>query len=169
MGIRSKLGVIAFCLTCLLLHVHRASSSAEVVKKLSVTFAKAMDACKKELNVGDHILQEMQNFWREEYDLVHRDTGCMLTCMAAKHDLIVITEDRMHHENAHAFAKAHGADDDLAKQIVTMLHDCESDNPQQEDFCLRALAVAKCFKTKIHALKWAPSMEELLSEVMSDM
>ncbi|XP_059047164.1 general odorant-binding protein 1-like [Achroia grisella] len=145
------------------------NSSAEVMKKLSITFAKEVDVCQKELNVGDNIMQEMQNFWREEYDLVHRDTGCMILCMASKHNLLVIADEKIHHQNAHEFAKAHGADDEMATQLVNILHDCEKQYPPQDDVCLRSLAVAKCFRTKIHSLKWAPSMEELLAEIMTEM
>lgn len=60
------------------------------------------------LNLGDHIIQDFYNYWREEYDLVHAETGCAIMCMASKLDLI--TDDRkLHHGNAHEFAKSHGA------------------------------------------------------------
>nr|UDM59723.1 putative pheromone binding protein 3 [Corcyra cephalonica] len=136
------------------------------MKKLSIGFIKTLDTCKKELNVGENVMQEMQNFWREEYDLVHRDTGCMILCMATKHDLLHIEEYKLHHAKSEDFAKTHGADEDTAKQLVAMLHECEKQNEAQNDYCMRALDVAKCFRTKIHGLKWAPTMEDILEEIM---
>ncbi|KAM3959416.1 general odorant-binding protein 1-like [Aphomia sociella] len=168
MAPKSKWSVYAFYLTCFLVLVDKANSSAEVVKKLSLSFIKTLNVCKTELNVGENIIQEMQNFWREEYDLVHRDVGCMILCMASKHDLLHVEEYKLHHANAEEFAKAHGADEDTAKQLVSILHECEKENASQNDYCLRALEIAKCFRTKIHALKWAPSMEDILEEIITE-
>ncbi|CAG9564369.1 unnamed protein product [Danaus chrysippus] len=142
-----------------------ASASQEIMKKLTTGFAKAMEECKAELNLGDHIIQDFMNYWREEYELLNRDTGCAIMCMASKHDLV--TEDmKIHHENAHEFAKSHGADDDLAKQLVQMIHDCEKQFTDITDDCSKTLEISKCFRTKIHELKWAPSMETILEELM---
>lgn len=53
-------------------------------------------------------MQDFMNFWREEYELVNRELGCAISCIAAKLDLL--TEDlRMHHDNAREFAIKHGA------------------------------------------------------------
>ncbi|CAH2089076.1 unnamed protein product [Euphydryas editha] len=152
---------------CLLLHVHWASSSQEIMKKLTTGFVKAVETCKQELNLGDHIMQDFLNYWREEYDLVNRDTGCVIMCMASKLDLI--TDDmKLHHGKAHEFAKSHGADDDLAKQLVDMIHECEKTHATVQDDCMKTLEIAKCFRTKIHVLKWAPSMETILEEIMTE-
>ncbi|CAH0724113.1 unnamed protein product, partial [Brenthis ino] len=154
-------------LVCVLVQAHRASSSQEVMHKLTKGFAKAFDECKQELNLSDNIVQDFMNYWKEEYELLNRDTGCAIMCMASKHDLI--TEDmKLHHENAHGFAKTHGADDDLAKQLVTMIHECEGTHAGIADDCMKTLEVAKCFRVKIHKLKWAPDMETILEELMSD-
>lgn len=56
----------------------------------------------------------------------------------------------------------------MARQVVTMIHDCEKSVPPQNDDCLFVLDIAKCFKVKIHALNWAPSMELVLEEVMTE-
>ncbi|OWR47910.1 pheromone binding protein 2 [Danaus plexippus plexippus] len=142
-------------------------ASQEIMKKLTTGFVKAMEECKAELNLGDHIIQDFMNYWREEYELLNRDTGCAIMCMASKHDLI--TEDmKIHHENAHEFAKSHGADDDLAKQLVQMIHDCEKQFTDITDDCSKTLEISKCFRTKIHELKWAPSMETILEELMTE-
>ncbi|XP_063374913.1 general odorant-binding protein 1-like [Cydia amplana] len=155
--------VAAFILS---LCVNRATPSAEIMKKLTTGFATALDKCKTELNVQENIMQDFYNFWREDFELLNRDTGCVILCMALKFDLI--DEDaKLHHKNAHEFAKTHGADDDLAKQLVTMIHECEKANTEADD-CIRALEIAKCFRTKIHGLKWAPSMETVLEEVMTE-
>lgn len=60
-----------------------------------------------QLNIGDHIMQDMYNYWREEYQLINRDMGCMVLCMAKKLDLM--EDQKMHHGKAEEFAKSHGA------------------------------------------------------------
>nr|QNS26339.1 pheromone binding protein 1 [Pieris rapae] len=156
-----------FILCYSFLFIDTAMSSQEVMEKLTAGFTKALEECKKELNLGGHIMQDFMNYWREEYELLNRDLGCAIMCMASKHDLI--TDDlKLHHGKAHEFAKTHGADDDLAKQLVTMIHDCENNQPESSDECMRALEISKCFRKKIHDLKWAPSMETVLEEIMAD-
>ncbi|CAB3244421.1 unnamed protein product [Arctia plantaginis] len=128
--------------------------------------ADCIDSSQYALGIGDSIVQEFYGYWREDYALVNRDMGCMIICMASKLDLLN-DEMKMHHGNAHEFAKAHGADDDTAKQIVTILHECESSPSTEDDPCLRALEISKCFRSRIHELKWAPNMEVVLEEVMT--
>lgn len=53
-------------------------------------------------------MQDFYNFWREEFDLVNTEMGCAIMCMAAKFDLIT-DDSKLHHGNAHEFAKTHGA------------------------------------------------------------
>lgn len=53
-------------------------------------------------------MQDFYNFWREEFTFVHREFGCAVMCMAAKFDMIT-DENKLHHGNAHQFAKEHGA------------------------------------------------------------
>ncbi|XP_050668364.1 general odorant-binding protein 1-like [Leptidea sinapis] len=143
------------------------TASQDIMKNLTKGFGKMLDACKNELNLGDHIIQDFYNYWKEEYALVNRDVGCAIICMAAKHDLI--TDDmKLHHGNTHEFAKSHGADDEVAKQIVAMIHDCETSHASNNDDCSKTLEIAKCFRTKIHELKWAPSMEDIIEEIMTD-
>lgn len=48
------------------------------------------------------------NFWREEYELVNRELGCAIGCIASK--LNLLSDDlKMHHGNAQQFAMNHGA------------------------------------------------------------
>ncbi|XP_048483883.1 general odorant-binding protein 1 isoform X1 [Plutella xylostella] len=124
--------------------------------------------CNKDLQISNEVMQDFYNFWREDYELVNREMGCVLMCMAARLDLV--TEDlKMHHGNAHEFAKKHGADDTMAKQLVTIIHECEQGAASVPDECARTLEMAKCFKTRIHELKWAPSMEVVLEEVITEL
>lgn len=58
-------------------------------------------------------------------------------------------------------------DEDTAKQLVTLCHECEKASEGVEDHCARVLEMAKCFRTKIHALKWAPSMAVVMEELMN--
>nr|ALS03847.1 pheromone-binding protein 1 [Ectropis obliqua] len=150
-----------------LAQIEERECSQEVMHKITKDFAYVLEDCKKQENVGDHIMQDIFNFWHEEYALVNPELGCVMLCMAGKLDLM--DGDDMHHGNAHEFAKKHGADDDLAKQLVTMIHDCEKASASIADRCARALETTKCFRGKIHGLKWAPSMRVIMEEVMADM
>lgn len=53
-------------------------------------------------------MQDMFNFWREEYELVNRELGCMILCMAGKLGLVG-DDQKMHHGKAEDYAKSHGA------------------------------------------------------------
>ncbi|XP_049877435.1 general odorant-binding protein 1-like [Pectinophora gossypiella] len=167
MAASSKWRLVSICVIALTLQVDRVKSSAEIMKKMTLGFSKALEQCKQEMKFGDHIMQDFYNFWKEDYELLNADVGCAIMCMASKFDLIN-EENRLHHINAHEFAKSHGADDDMAKQLVTMIHDCENVHADIADDCKKTLEIAKCFRTKIHGLKWAPTMEVVLEEVMTE-
>ncbi|XP_068620685.1 general odorant-binding protein 1-like [Battus philenor] len=158
-----RLAILAVCALCL----DSATSSQQIMKQLTAGFTKALQVCRTELNLGDHIMADFMNFWREEYELVNRDLGCAISCIAGKLELLT-DELTMHHDNAKEFAMKHGADEDMAKQLVTMIHDCEKSNDGVADDCDRVLEITKCFRTKIHELKWAPSMEIILEEIMTE-
>nr|WKR38878.1 pheromone binding protein 1 [Spodoptera frugiperda] len=153
------------CVVCALCLTSAVLASQDLMVKMTKGFSKVVDDCKTELNIGDHIMQDMYNYWREEYQLINRDMGCMVLCMAKKLDLM--EDQKMHHGKAEEFAKSHGADDDVAKKLVSIIHECEQQHAAVADECMRALEVAKCFRTKIHELKWAPSMEVIMEEMMT--
>ncbi|KOB67877.1 Pheromone-binding protein 1 [Operophtera brumata] len=96
----------------------------------------------------------------------NRELGCMVICVAQRLGLMD-ADMMMHHGNAHEFAQKHGADDETAKKLVSVCHDCEKQHEAVEDHCARILEVAKCFRTKIHELKWAPSMAVVMEEMMN--
>lgn len=58
-------------------------------------------------------------------------------------------------------------DEETAKQLVVLCHECEKTHEAIEEPCSRILEVAKCFRTKIHELKWAPSMSVVMEEMMN--
>nr|AVL25107.1 PBP1 [Conogethes punctiferalis] len=141
--------------------------SQDILKKMTVNFGKALEACKKEIDLPDSVNAELYNFWKEDYQLTNRQAGCALVCMSTKLDL-VDPDGNMHHGNAHEYAKKHGADDATAKQLVEMLHTCEKSVGKMDDNCERALAIARCFKAEIHKLKWAPDPEVVLAEILAE-
>nr|AZK90260.1 pheromone-binding protein [Dioryctria abietella] len=153
------LAVVAACLAGV------DSSSADIMKDLTANFGKALSECKKELDLPDSINADFYNFWKEDYELSNRFTGCAIMCLSTKLEL-VDSEGKLHHGNAHDFAKKHGADDDMAKQLVDLIHGCEKSVPPNEDACLNVLEIAKCFKKEIHKLNWAPDMDLIVGEVL---
>nr|ALT31680.1 pheromone-binding protein 5 [Cnaphalocrocis medinalis] len=163
-----KWRLAAILVLILAANVDRVKSSQEVMKKMSTTFFKLLDECKKELSVSDDLIQGLVRFWREDADLGARELGCVIMCIASKQDLVILEDYKMHHENAYNFARDHGADDETAKAIVKIVHDCEKNFDSNPDHCSRVMEVAKCFRDEIHKLKWAPSVEVLIGELMSE-
>lgn len=53
-------------------------------------------------------MKDFFNFWHEEYELVNRDLGCVLICMAQQLGLMD-ADKKFHHGNAQDFAQKHGA------------------------------------------------------------
>nr|AXF80669.1 pheromone-binding protein 1 [Scirpophaga excerptalis] len=141
--------------------------SQDVMKQMTLNFAKLVDLCKKELDLPDTISKDFANFWKEGYEISDRNTGCALMCMASKLELFD-PDGKLHHGNTKEFAKSHGADDSMIDQLISLVHKCEAAIPEQTDSCMQVLMVSKCFKAGIHDLNWAPSMEMLLAEVLAE-
>ncbi|XP_026321047.1 pheromone-binding protein-like [Hyposmocoma kahamanoa] len=137
------------------------------MKQITSTFMKALDECRHELKFSDHVIRDLYFYWKEDYTLMKRETGCALVCMSQKLDLLD-TSGKLHHGNAKEFAKNHGAGDDTAQKLVTAIHTCEEQNSGVEDACMKALEVAKCFRTAIDQLNWVPKMDIIIGEVLSE-
>nr|BAG71416.1 pheromone binding protein [Mythimna separata] len=142
--------------------------SQEIMKNLSINFAKPLEDCRKEMDLPDSVLTDFNNFWKEGYEFTNRQTGCAILCLSSKLELLD-PEMKLHHGRAQEFAQKHGADEAMAKQLVDMLHSCMQTTPDDaNDPCLKTLKVVTCFKTKIHELKWAPSMDLIVGEVLAE-
>ncbi|CAK1584136.1 unnamed protein product [Parnassius mnemosyne] len=89
----------------------------------------------------------MYYFSEEKYDLIHRDTGCALVCISRKLELLDENGD-VNQENAQEFAISHGAEEEVATDLVADASDCVTQHKGVKDECLRALETAKCFRTK---------------------
>ncbi|KAI5637913.1 PBP/GOBP family domain-containing protein [Phthorimaea operculella] len=137
------------------------------MKTISINFGKALNECKKEMELPDSIDTDFMNFWKEDYEVTNRFTGCAIMCLSTKLDL-VSPDGTLHHGNAQEFVKKHGADETMAKKLVELLHGCEKSAPDVEDGCAKVLTVAKCFKAEIHKLNWAPNMDLIVAEVLAE-
>lgn len=62
-------------------------------------------------------MQDFFNFWREDYELLNRELGCMVLCMGQKLGL-VDAEMNMHHGNAQEFAQNHGAGKNISVYLM---------------------------------------------------
>ncbi|XP_047030718.1 general odorant-binding protein 1-like [Helicoverpa zea] len=158
---------VFFVLVVLAVSVRKAEPSKDAMQYITSGFVKVLEECKHELNLNEQILADLFHFWKLEYSLLGRDTGCAIICMSKKLDLLD-ANGRMHHGNAAEFAKKHGAGDEVASKIVTIIHECEKKHEQDGDECLRVLEVAKCFRTGIHDLDWQPKVEVIVSEVLTE-
>nr|AZT78912.2 odorant-binding protein [Dioryctria abietella] len=158
--------VASFVLVVLVAGVSRTEASQEAMRQITSGFLKTLDQCKQELGLSD-IVSDLYHYWKEEYDLLSRDTGCAILCMSRKLEM-VDGEGRLHHGNAKEFALKHGAADEVAGKLVTLLHECEKQSDSIEDDCMRILEIAKCFRTDVRKLDWAPKVDVIISEVLSD-
>nr|ALS03850.1 pheromone-binding protein 4 [Ectropis obliqua] len=159
--------VLNVFLTVFLYFNYGVDADSNIMKNLSLKFGEAMSICKAELNLPDSINEDFYNFWKPDYELQHRETGCMIHCLSTKLNLID-PEGKLHHGKAKEFAMSHGADEGMAQQLIDIIHNCENSTPQNEDGCLMVLAVAKCFKVEIHKLNWTPSMDMVVGEVLAE-
>ncbi|KAJ2948748.1 hypothetical protein O0L34_g8009 [Tuta absoluta] len=141
--------------------------SSETMKAITSGFMKALDECRHELNLSDHVIRDLYFYWKEDYTLLERETGCAIVCMSHKLN-ILDSSGKIHHGNTKEFAMTHGAADDIASQLVTSLHECEGKMVDIEDTCMRALEIAKCFRSSIDKLKWTPKMDVIITEVLTD-
>ncbi|CAD0202892.1 unnamed protein product [Chrysodeixis includens] len=142
-------------------------TSRDAMKYITSGFVKVLEECKRELNMSDHIMADLYHYWKLDYSLLNRDTGCAIICMSKKLNLMD-DNGRMHHGNAQEFALKHGAGDDIASKIVTIIHECEKKHERDDDECLRVLEVAKCFRTGISELDWTPKVEVIMGEVLTE-
>ncbi|KAL4704878.1 hypothetical protein ACJJTC_019456 [Scirpophaga incertulas] len=163
----TKWRMVLLCAFCLSLNVKKAAASQDLLAKMSVTFFKTVYQCQKELDVSEDDMKKLLNFWHENQELT-RDLGCVILCLASKHDLIEMSEYKVHQERAFHFAINHGADDEAAKQIVQVMDDCDSKFPDKDDQCQRVAHVAVCFRDHMHSIKWAPPAHILLQEIMTE-
>ncbi|XP_032519595.1 pheromone-binding protein-like [Danaus plexippus] len=155
-----------FVFALIFVNVQKVQSN-EVMKGITSSFFKVLDECKRELGLTDNVLTDLYYFWKQDHPLMHRDTGCAIVCMSQKLNLLD-TIGKLHHGNAQEFAINHGAGEQMAKKLVTMVHECEQQFMEQEDSCLRALDVAKCFRTAMHDVNWAPKFDIIVTEVLTE-
>ncbi|NP_001077095.1 pheromone binding protein 3 precursor [Bombyx mori] len=151
----------------LVLGVVGARGSSEAMRHIATGFIRVLDECKQELGLTDHILTDMYHFWKLDYSMMTRETGCAIICMSKKLDLID-GDGKLHHGNAQAYALKHGAATEVAAKLVEVIHGCEKLHESIDDQCSRVLEVAKCFRTGVHELHWAPKLDVIVGEVMTE-
>nr|UDM59721.1 putative pheromone binding protein 1 [Corcyra cephalonica] len=142
-------------------------ASQDIMKEMSINYTKALEACKDEMELPSSVNIDFYNFWKKGYKITNRLTGCALLCLSTKLELID-PDGNLHHGNAYEFATKHGADDDLAKKLIGLVHECENSVEPNNDPCLKILDVTHCFKTEIHNLNWAPNMDVMVGELLAE-
>lgn len=60
------------------------------------------------MELPESVTKDFMNFWKDDYQLTDRSTGCAIMCLSSKLDLLD-AEYNLHHGNAQEFAKKHGA------------------------------------------------------------
>ncbi|XP_026739044.1 general odorant-binding protein 2 [Trichoplusia ni] len=119
--------------------------TAEVMSHVTAHFGKALEECRDESGLSPEILEEFQHFWREDFEVVHRELGCAIICMSNKFSLLQ-DDSRMHHVNMHDYVKSFPNGHMLSETLVTLIHNCEKQYDSLTDDCDRVVKVAACFK-----------------------
>ncbi|CAG5020059.1 unnamed protein product [Parnassius apollo] len=73
--------------------------------------------------------------------------GCAIVCVSEKLELLEVNGE-VNQKNAHEFAINDGAEEEVATEFVAEASDCVTQHKGVDDECLRALPIAKCFRTK---------------------
>nr|WKF45278.1 odorant binding proteins GOBP2 [Peridroma saucia] len=147
---------------CLLLVVMATVASsvmgtAEVMSHVTAHFGKALEECRDESGLSPEILEEFQHFWREDFEVVHRELGCAIICMSNKFSLLQ-EDSRMHHINMHDYIKSFPNGHVLSETLVSLIHNCEKQYDTLTDDCDRVVKVAACFKVDAQKAGIAPEV-----------
>nr|AWT50455.1 odorant-binding protein 2 [Carposina sasakii] len=130
---------------------------SESMGHVTAHFGKALAKCREELGLTPEILDEFQNFWREDFEVVHRELGCALICMSNNFELY--NDDvRIHHDNMHDYIKSFPKGEELSPKMVELLHNCEKQFDDIVDDCDRVVKMAACFKRDAKAAGIAPEV-----------
>nr|AFH02842.1 general odorant binding protein 2 [Grapholita molesta] len=119
--------------------------TAEVMSLVTAHFGKALEQCREESQLSPEVLDEFHNFWREDFEVVHRELGCAIICMSNKFSLLQ-DDARMHHDNMHDYILSFPKGDVLSAKMVELIHNCEKQYDDISDDCSRVVKVAACFK-----------------------
>nr|ACN29681.1 general odorant-binding protein 2 [Ectropis obliqua] len=131
--------------TVVLSVVGLAMGTAEVMSHVTAHFGKALSECREESGLTPEVLEEFQHFWREDFEVVHRELGCAIICMSNKFSLLQ-EDSRIHHVNMHDYVKGFPNGQVLSAKMVELIHNCEQQYDDITDDCARVVKVAACFK-----------------------
>ncbi|CAG9795998.1 unnamed protein product [Diatraea saccharalis] len=139
----------------------------EYLKSLSGSLIKVMKTCATELEFTDGIMLDFYQLWKQNYEAVSRDAGCVLHCMSLKLDLFNV-DGKLEHGNTKEFVMKHGAGANAATQLEDMVQTCHQNVSEMTDDCLRVLELAKCIREGIHQVNWQPNVEVVIEEVLAE-
>nr|AII15785.1 general odorant-binding protein 2 [Sitotroga cerealella] len=141
----------------LVLAAARVRGDAEVMSHVTAHFGKALDECREESGLTPEIMEEFRHFWREDFEVVHRELGCAIICMSNKFSLLQ-EDTRIHHMNMHDYVKSFPNGEILSGKMVELLHNCEKMYDDLTDDCDRVVKVSACFKAGAQKAGIAPEV-----------
>nr|UVB79191.1 pheromone binding protein 2 [Heortia vitessoides] len=159
--------IVSAVIILVVISVNQVEPAPEAFKQLTSGFLKVLNDCMSELDIKESVLMDLYHMWKQDYSSLHRETGCVIICMSKKLTLFDL-DGKFHHVNTKEFALKNGASEEVANQLVTLAHACDKKVQVTDDECDRALELAKCFRTDIQSIDWDPSMEVVVSEVLTD-
>ncbi|XP_013137195.1 PREDICTED: general odorant-binding protein 1-like [Papilio polytes] len=142
-------------------------ATSDIMKDVTLGFGEALQHCREESQLTEDKMEEFFHFWREDFRFDERALGCAIQCMSRHFDLLTDAH-RMHRENTDRFIKSFPNGEALSQQMVDMIHACEAQHDAEPDHCWRILRVAECFKASCQQRGIAPTMEQIMAELIME-
>nr|AWT50454.1 odorant-binding protein 1 [Carposina sasakii] len=139
------------------------AGNADIMKDIALGFGEAHKHCRDESELTPEKMQAFSHFWDDDFKFEQRELGCAIECMS-RHFNLLTEEGKMHHDNADKFIRSFPKGEQIAQQLLDIVHACETKNEAQEDHCWRVLHTAECFIHSAKEQNIAPSVDMLMAE-----
>nr|AHZ63796.1 odorant-binding protein 3 [Grapholita molesta] len=134
-----------------------ASEQSITMSHVNAHFGKTLEMCREEANISREIMEEWHHVWDDNFEIVHREIGCVLICMSHKFSLLQ-DDHRMHHNSMHDYIRSFENGDNLSAMVVELFHGCEKQFEDIADDCSRVTKVMACFKVAAKEADIAPEV-----------
>ncbi|XP_028175120.1 pheromone-binding protein-like [Ostrinia furnacalis] len=139
--------------------------NALVLKTASISYGRKVYPCLQELHLGEDILTDLLNYWKEDYEFTNKDIGCAVICVHQKLHLLDTTGG-LDPPHTQAFVQAAGGDVSMGKYVSYLYKSCEK-VANATDPCVKALEATNCFRKAVHRAQWSPN-KPIVIEKKSD-
>nr|URZ86311.1 general odorant binding protein 3 [Grapholita funebrana] len=137
-----------------------ASEQSITMSHVNAHYGKTLEMCREEANISREIMEEWHHIWDDNFEIIHREIGCVIICMSKKFTLLQ-DDNRMHHDSMHDYIKSFQNGDSLSATVVELIHNCEKQYEDIADDCSRITKVMACFKVEAKKAGIAPEVAQI--------